>query len=306
MVTAHQRARIIGESSMHRLVKFSLGLSGLAIALAGPTSALAWGREGHSVVAQIARGYLTPKAAAAVDALLASDPDALTAPDLGARASWADAWRKDHRDTTEWHFADVELDHPDLEAACFGFPASATPASAGPAKDCVVGRLDAFEKELADPATDPAERVLAFKFVLHFVGDLHQPLHAADNQDKGGNCVPLALGGPRTVNLHSYWDTVIVEAIEPDPTKLAATLAAQITPAQRKAWEQGDARTWAMESFAVAKASVYTIGSKPGCSNDAVPLALPAGYDDQAKAAVALQLQKAGVRLALELNRALG
>ena len=271
-----------------------------------PGSALAWGREGHAVVAQIARGYLTPKAAAAVDALLATDTDTLTPPDLGARASWADAWRKDHRQTTEWHFVDIELEHPDLAGACFGFPASATPASTGPEKDCVVGRLEAFEKELADPKTDAAERLLAFKFVLHFVGDLHQPLHAADNEDRGGNCVPLALGGPRTVNLHSYWDTVVVEAIEPDADKLAATLAAQITAADRKAWEKGDARTWAMESFAVAKSSVYTIGSKPGCASDAAPVALPSGYDQAAQAAVALQLKKAGVRLALALNRALG
>ena len=277
----------------------------LAVAVL-PGSALAWGRTGHAVVADIARGYLTPKAAAAVNALLAADTDALTTPDLGARASWADAWRKDHRQTTEWHFVDVELDHPDLAGACFGFPASATPASAGPEKDCVVGRLNAFEKELADPKTDPAERLLAFKFVLHFVGDLHQPLHAADNQDRGGNCVPLSLGGTRTVNLHSYWDTVAVEAIESDPAKLAAKLAAEITPAQRKAWEKGDAKTWAMESFQVAKASVYTIGSKPGCASDTAPIPLPAGYDQAAQAAVALQLKKAGVRLALELNRALG
>ncbi len=177
--------------------------------------------------------------------------------------------------TTEWHFVDVELDHPDLASACFGFPASATPASAGPEKDCVVGRLDAFAAELADPKTDPAERLLAFKFVLHFVGDLHQPLHAADNHDRGGNCVPLALGGPRTTNLHSYWDTVAVEAIEADPDKLAARLADQITPAERKAWEKGDAKTWAMESFQLAKSTVYTLGSKPGCASDPARLPLP-------------------------------
>ena len=108
--------------------------------------------------------------------------------------------------------------------------------------------------------------------MLHFVGDLHQPLHAADNQDRGGNCVPLALGGPRTVNLHSYWDTVAVEAIEPDADKLAAKLSAQITPADRAAWEQGDAKAWAMESFAIAQSTVYTIGSKPGCASDTAPI----------------------------------
>lgn len=209
---------------------------------------------------------------------------------------------RDHRVALCRH----RLGHPDLAAACFGFPASASPASAGPEKDCVVGRLNAFEKELADPTTDPAERLMAFKFVLHFVGDLHQPLHATDNQDKGGNCVPLALGGPRTVNLHSYWDTVALEAIEPDAGKLATRLAAEITPADRKAWEKGDAKTWALESYAVAKSTVYTLGSKPGCANDTAPVPLPAGYDQAAQAAIALQLKKAGVRLALELNRALG
>ena len=278
----------------------------LLASLALPAHALAWGRTGHAVVAEIARGYLTPKAAAAVDALLAADPDALTDPDLGSRASWADAYRRDHKETSEWHFVDTELDHPDLAEACFGFPASASPASTGPAKDCVIGRLDAFERELADPATDQAERLLAFKFVLHLVGDLHQPLHAADNHDKGGNCVPLALGGPRTVNLHSYWDGVTVEALGSDAKTIAANLAAQITPADRKAWGQGEPKTWAMESFDLAKTSVYTIGSKPGCASDATPLTLPAGYAETAKQVTALQLKKAGVRLALELNRAFG
>ncbi len=276
----------------------------LLIGLALPAAANAWGRTGHAVVAEIARGYLTPKAAAAIDALLMADPDALTDRDLGSRAAWADAYRREHKETSEWHFADIELDHPDLAEACFGFPASVTPASAGPAKDCVVGRLDAFERELATPATDQAERILALKFVLHFVGDLHQPLHAADNHDKGGNCVPLALGGPRTVNLHSYWDGVTVDALGPDARTIAATLSAQITPKDRKAWEAGDAKAWTLESFELARTVAYSLGSAPGCSNDTTPIALPEGYAEKAKAATALQLKRAGVRLALELNRA--
>lgn len=272
--------------------------------LAAPTGALAWGRTGHAVVAEIARGYLTPKAAAAVDALLASDADTLTPTDFSARASWADAYRRDHKETTEWHFVDTELDHPDLSAACYGFPAAAALASQGPSKDCVVNKINQFSAELGDPATSPGERLLAFKFLIHFVGDLHQPLHAADHEDRGGNCVPLALGGPRTVNLHSYWDTVAVEAIDTDPARLAATLEARITPAQKSEWERGDTTAWAMEAFDVARAKVYTLGSKPGCANDAIPLSLPEGYEAQAKEVVALQMERAGVRLALLLNKA--
>uniref|UniRef100_B0T8R3 Uncharacterized protein n=1 Tax=Caulobacter sp. (strain K31) TaxID=366602 RepID=B0T8R3_CAUSK len=65
-----------------------------------------------------------------------------------------------------------------------------------------------------------------------------------DNQDRGGNCVPLALGGPRAVNLHSDWDTVAVEAIEPGPIKLAGKLSAEIRPADLKAARKGDTKAW--------------------------------------------------------------
>jgi hypothetical protein len=201
---------------------------------------------------------------------------------------------------------DIELDRPDLAGACFGFPAPAHPASAGPAQDCLVDRLNTFTRELADPATDPAERIVALKYVLHFVGDLHQPLHAADNHDHGGNCVQLGLGGPRTVNLHSFWDTRVVEAMGSDPLAIADGLRAEITPATKAAWERGDVRGWAMESYGVAKANVYSIGSAPGCDSGSGPIPLPAGYEVNAKKVAALQLQKAGVRLALILNRALG
>ena len=65
------------------------------------------------------------------------------------------------------------------------------PASAGSAQDCVVDKIDEFEAELASPSTAPAERLLALKYLLHFIGDLHQPLHASDNEDRGGNCVRI-------------------------------------------------------------------------------------------------------------------
>jgi hypothetical protein len=144
------------------------------------------------------------------------------------------------------------------------------------------------------------------KFVLHFVGDVHQPLHAADHQDRGGNCVRLSLGGTRTVNLHSYWDTVVVGEIAPDAETLATKLRTRIGPAQLVAWGSGTPRDWARESFAVVKTAVYTVGSPPGCDRDAAPIPLPAGYDARAREIAAVQIEKAGVRLARLLNDALG
>jgi hypothetical protein len=286
--------------------KFTRGLAAaLLVAAATPAPALAWGYEGHKIVAAIARSYLLPAVQAKIDALLAADTDTLEPHDMLSAATWADTYRNSHRETSQWHFVDLELDHPDGTAACFGYPASAKPASAGPAQDCITDRIKAFEAELADPATPQAERILALKFVLHLVGDVHQPLHAADNHDHGGNCVPVALG-PKVSNLHSYWDTGVIVEMGKDPIALADKLSAQITPAQKAAWEKGDPETWAAESYKIAKSVVYSIGSRPGCDSlDHTPLAPPASYDEAAKAAVAIQLERAGVRLARVLNQTL-
>jgi hypothetical protein len=284
-------------------------IAGAAVVfLAAPSAAFAWGYEGHEIIADIARGYLTPAARAKVDALLATDADnGLTTHDMAGESTWADRWRgAGHSETASWHFTDEELDHPDLAGACFGFPAGGALASQGPAQDCLVDKVEEFTKELGDPGAAPAERLAALKYLLHFVGDLHQPLHAADNHDRGGNCVLLNVGGPRSVNLHSYWDTTVVQALGADPSAVAASLAAKITPAQKAAWEGGDVRAWQADSYAVAKASVYIVGSKPGCDRDQAPVSLPARYADAAQGVASVQLQKAGVRLALVLNRALG
>lgn len=293
------------EIDLNRTLRIVHRLLALAV-MAAPMPAMAWGNEGHEVIAAIARAYLTPQTLRKVDALLATDTDTLTAPDMLARATWADAWRAhDHRETASWHFVDIELDHPDLQTACFGFPKSAGPASAGPAQDCIVDKVEQFSAELAAPATSAPERLLALKYLLHFIGDMQQPLHASDNHDRGGNCVRIDLDGQRTGNLHGYWDTAVVEEQSADPQALADRLLAEITQADKATWEQGDPRSWAMEAFTVAKIVAYKVGSSPGCDADRAPLALPPGYPTIARAAADLQLERAGVRLALVLNRAL-
>jgi len=242
---------------MHRLS------TALFLALCAPVPAYAWGNEGHEAIARIARSYLTPAARGRVDAILASDNDTLTASDMAARATWADVWRGSHRFTASWHFADIELEGGSLDAACFGFPPRQGLASEGPAQDCVVAKIEQFTR---DPATSDAERRLALKFVLHFVGDVHQPLHAADHQDRGGNCVRITLGGTRTVNLHSYWDTVVVGEIAPDARTLAVTLRGRITAAQISTWSTGSPRDWARESFTLAKSAATRSARLPAAT----------------------------------------
>jgi hypothetical protein len=289
---------------MRRIVCFA-AVACAAAALAGP--AAAWGVTGHKVTALIAYKRLTPEARAKVDALLKADRSPLTAFDFASRATWADAYRADRRTGSDWHAVDIELDGPDLDAACHGRPAlpAGKVASEGPAEACVVDKIDQFARELADPATSADERKMAFRYLIHLVGDIHQPLHAADNHDRGGNCVEVDIKQiAGLTNLHAYWDTTTVSYMGATPEEIAAKLDAAVSPEQEKAWAAGDAKAWALESYDIAKTVAYDLPERPTCSN-AGKIKLSDEYQNRAVQTSAGQLLKAGVRLAYVLNEAL-
>jgi S1/P1 Nuclease len=280
-------------------------LTAVIAVLTAPGTALAWGDAGHEVTALIAYRHLTPAVRTKLDALLASDPDTLTPSDFASRATWADKYRATHRETAAWHFVDIELDHPDLSAACFGYPtlAAGQPASQGPPQDCVVDKIEEFSRELADPATAAPERLLALKFLIHFVGDLHQPLHASDDHDRGGNCVKLDPSPDGDVtNLHAFWDATVVRAQGGSAQEIAAKLNARITPAETRQWSTGGPKDWAEESYQLAKADAYRLPSRPTCEGGA-PVTLSPEYQAMAEKDAAQRLAQAGIRIAVILNR---
>jgi len=284
----------------------------LVAAGAVPHPALAWGDEGHEIIALIAEHYLDPAARAKVILLLAGDADTLTEHDVASEATWADKYRDSDRYTTKiryqatrlWHFVDIELDEPNLASACFGHPPlpSGIPASKGPPRACVVDKIDQFAAELANPATADSERLLALRFLLHFVGDLHQPLHSADDHDAGGTKKLVTAEGLHPGNLHRYWDIELVEQLGTDPRQVAARLIGQISEAQRQEWASGKPTDWAMEAFTLARNDAYGLLPRPG---DQGTYSLPSGYVDQAVTDVGLQLSRAGVRLAFILSQVL-
>jgi hypothetical protein len=277
-----------------------------------PRRAIAWGDEGHKVIALIAEHYLDPDVRAKVATLLSADTDTLTGHDIASEATWADKYRDSDRSTTkiryeatwQWHFVDIELSQPDLAAACFGHPPlpPGVPASKGPPQACVVDKIDQFAAELSDRATGASEQLLALKFLLHFVGDLHQPLHAADDHDAGGNKKLVSDEGVHPGNLHHYWDVEFVERLGTDPRFVASSLIGQISESQRNEWPSGAPADWAMEAFALARRDAYGLPPRTG---DQGIYALPPAYTEQAVRDVALQLSRAGVRLAFVLNQVL-
>jgi hypothetical protein len=276
-------------------------IAGLAFAAVGG-QAKAWGNEGHEVVALIARDHLAPPVRQRVEQLLAEDRDALTAPDLASRATWADAWRRDHPETAAWHYVNLELDHPDLRQACRS------------RRSCVVNKIDDFASELANPAAPEARKIFALKMVLHLVGDLHQPLHAADAHDRGGNCervsfTPAGGFGLRVwpveeTSLHAYWDSAGVAALGRSPQEIAAGLERRITRRDIEAWSSGAPADWALETFAVGRDVAYRYGGPLACGSYAAT-PLTRAYQDQAKQVTSEQLSRAGIRLAVLLNRTL-
>jgi hypothetical protein len=278
-----------------------------------PLVAWSWGDEGHEIVGLVADHYLESSTRDRLNALLASDHSGLTADSgIASESTWADRYRDSDRDagrsrylqTREWHYVDLELDAPDERSACHDHPALPPDvvASRGDPHDCIVDKIGQFRVELANPRTAAPERLLALQFLLHLIGDLHQPLHAADDQDHGGNTVRVVLAGFRAGNLHQYWDTVFVERLGMNSAAVAALLLDDISPAKRREWASGTPAEWAMQSFALAKSVAY--GKLPPAQDGRHVLGTD--YADDATAAVRLQLERAGVRLAAVLNEALG
>ncbi len=288
-----------------------MNIMAVLLLLGAPPPVWAWGDLGHEVIARIADHYLEPAVRTRVAAILAGDRSRLT-PGTGieAEATWADKYRDSDRNTTgvryyqtrNWHFVDLEIGDLNLSTACFGRPPGTAKASAGPAADCIVDKLEEFIEELHRSSTPKKERLLALQFVLHLTGDVHQPLHASDDHDQGGNARSVAGPGLPRGNLHNAWDVAFVQRLGSSEEQIAGELIAKITPAQRASWSSGTAVQWAMESFDVARQHAY--GPLPAASSPN-HYELSAQYISEATAQAGEQLSKAGVRLAYVLNESL-
>ena len=166
------------------------------------STAHAWGTEGHQVIALIAQSQLTAKARAEVDRLLAQEPGTT----LASVSSWADEHR--NPSTAPWHYVNFPRGNCvyDEQREC-------------PDGRCVVG---AIKEELAilESTAPDDKRLAALKYLVHFVGDVHQPLHAGYLDDKGGNTYQLQ-AFMRGSNLHAVWDTGLIKNLNEEPEAMA-------------------------------------------------------------------------------------
>ncbi|HWC99072.1 MAG TPA: S1/P1 nuclease [Candidatus Sulfopaludibacter sp.] len=241
--------------------------------------AYGWGPEGHSIIARIADAQLTPAARARVAEILGPGVT------MASISSWADQVRRERPKTAPWHYIDIPIDRPrmDLARDC-------------PNADCVVMQIAVERSVLQDPAATPLQHREALMFLIHFIGDMHQPLHCSDNKDKGGNNVHVVLFD-RPGNLHGTWDSGILNRMPKEEALFPVLL--KDAAKNRKKFSKGSVEDWAEQSHQSAQQVVY--GNLPHVP-EGTPEPLGADYEKQAAPLIRLQLEKAGDRLARVLN----
>ena len=250
----------------------------------------AWGREGHRLTALVAEAYLTPEAKAQIAELLHKET-------LAGVAPWADDYRVDHPETGKWHYVDIPKAEAKFDRNRDCPVSQADPKS--PWRDCVTDRILYFEGRLGDTTLSDQERAIALKFLVHLIGDIHQPFHALGD-DRGGNNISVRfLGstqcGPFTCNLHGVWDDSMIENQNLSEKKYTEKLLQEI---QDNHWERmagGEPTTWANISHHYAV--------EASAPNGAL---LTHEYVDEESKIVDAQLALGGLRLARVLNRILG
>jgi hypothetical protein len=256
-------------------------------------SSFAWGPEGHRIVADIAETRLTPNARVQVKELLGND-------DLPAVAIWADEIKGERPETYSWHFVDIPMDASGFSEKrdCFR-PDEKHPYTLQDHHNCVVDRTTIFKQILGDGNAPRQDRIEALKFLVHFVGDVHQPMHAI-GEAHGGNGIHVSEFGSTQCgrspcNPHFAWDTGLIEHVGISEKRYVARLNELIASRKLSVQAGGTPAEWANESFSLAKKVWMNDGG-----------AVDETYFENVIGIVNRRLALAGIRLAREINQALG
>ncbi|MFC6646799.1 S1/P1 nuclease [Granulicella cerasi] len=250
----------------------------------------AWGRDGHRITALVAEAYLTPSTKAAIAALLKGQR-------ISDIASWPDEIRSNRPETGPWHFVDIprSADKFDRDRDCPLDPKN--PKS--PWRDCVTDRINFFEGQLGDDTLSADQRADALKFLVHFMGDIHQPMHAIGD-DRGGNGIRVAFLGSNQCgnykcNLHGVWDESILEHRGLSNEKYTSLLLKEIKENNWERMSGGEPTTWANVSHHYAALAYAPNGAL-----------LDSKYVAEETKVIDAELALGGLRLARVLNRILG
>jgi len=250
-------------------------LLGLAVCLS--VCLISWGVTGHRTIGEIAERHLSPQAKTTVDKLLGHET-------MAEASTWADEIRSANPETGAWHFINVPLG---LSFADFE---TQVKSAAG---TNVYKALFNAEFTLKDSKSTQRQQVEALKFIIHFVGDMHQPMHVSRAEDKGGNTIQLTFNGEDT-NLHALWDSKLLDHEGLSYDKLADKFD-HATPEQVTKWQSDPVIIWAWESYQISTILYGEVNSDGSTKLDK-------DYYDGHIPVVEIRIEKAGIRLAGLLN----
>jgi hypothetical protein len=281
----------------------------IATTFAQRDAAWAWGNEGHEIVAIIAADNLAPAVREHVAKILGVTADVISVERaMAAAAIKPDTEFRDRdRSTAPWHFINLCLQdqQSDIPARCRS-------------GNCVTAKIDEYARRLKEADYDQWGAAGDLAFLIHFVGDVHQPLHAATDADRGGNCIPVD-SQPQARNLHAAWDIAVVYRLQDSlgsrtPDVVAHKLEqAYANERAADSWKPGSANDIAWESNQIAHSQIYDALNIPieSCQPEVDscaaaphgPVDLDSAYMDRASKIAGRQLAKAGFRLASLLNQ---
>jgi len=264
-------------------------LLALVVLLPISSDAWAWGDQGHKVICEIAMRLVQPSTRAEIQKLISNDQQFDTFSD-------SCIWPDHPRQRASEHFVNLPRDSDGLHS-------DACPSATA----CVVTAIKTDFEVLSSNNASQAQKLASLKFLGHWVGDIHQPLHVSFEDDRGGNSILVTgiCGG----NLHSAWDTCLVlKAVGEDVNEAATELMKTITPARIESWTHSAPMDWANESFAIAEQArtEYCIRQGGSCDQPSGKVKIDAAYVTVNTPVIREQLQKAGVRLAHMFDVALG
>jgi hypothetical protein len=261
--------------------------------------ALPWGSVGHKTVAYLALINLSTATLEKIRPLLAGES-------LEDISIWADTYKRSHRNTSPWHYIDL----PVRQAVTVSNISRYYASSGHRPSDNVISQIKIDIKELKDPGASFKEKQLALKYLVHFMGDVHMPLHVGEDNDAGGNGKRVRFFAPTSssnkghiTSLHSLWDNLIEVKAAEDPEQLGNELNAKITVTEKQKWDLGSVEDWAVESYTISRDVIYP-GLKAGPVEAVV--VLPRDYYSRMRPIVDEQIEKAGVRLARVLEEIFG
>jgi hypothetical protein len=220
-----------------------LMIGALMAALPGPAGA--WGRLGHRASARLAESRLSPQARAVVRDLLEPGES------LADASTWADDYSREIRGSAAWHYVNVPVASPHYNPRDHARQA------------CVVTKIAEFRTVLADRNAPRARRRQALRFFVHLVQDLHQPMHVADNRDRGGNSLQLRSGRYEYTNLHQVWDSGLFRwrYRRHAEDELVRDVTALADRPEARQWLRGEVEDWADESLQIGRRAYRVPGT---------------------------------------------